>query len=173
MGEVEAVKQALEQAIRIEIEGRRFYLDAAQKGTHPLVQKLFRTLAKEEDVHRKTAEEIFMALKAEAKWPETAVHISTGTDLKAIFSESADRKSAKASPSETDAFKFALKMEQKSYDFYNECKGKATFPKEEEFYAALMREERGHFFLLSDSLEYLEDPQGWFVKKEHHGLDGG
>ncbi|MDO8491938.1 MAG: ferritin family protein [Dehalococcoidia bacterium] len=173
MGEVETVKQALEQAIRMEVEGRRFYLESAQKGSHPLAQKLFQALAKEEDVHRKTAEELFLALKAQASWPDTAVHVSTGADLKTVFTEAIQSGGPKASASETDAFKVAMDMEQKSFDFYKDCEAKATFPKEEQFYQALMREERGHFFVLFDSLEYLQDPQGWFVKKEHHGLDGG
>lgn len=173
MAEVDNVKQALEQAIRMEVEGRRFYLQSGQQSSHPLAQKLFKALAKEEDVHRKTAEEIFLALKAEAKWPDVAPQVSTGTDLKTVFSEAAQGGGPKAPASETEAFKVAMDMEQKSFDFYKECEARATFPKEEEFYQALMREERGHFFVLFDSMEYLQDPQGWFVKTERHGLDGG
>jgi hypothetical protein len=34
-------------------------------------------------------------------------------------------------------------------------------------------EEREHHLILLDYYEYLKDPAGWFVKKEHPSLDGG
>ncbi|GAI26187.1 unnamed protein product, partial [marine sediment metagenome] len=42
-----------------------------------------------------------------------------------------------------------------------------------DFYETLAAEEREHHLILLDYYEYLKDPAGWFVKKEHPSLDGG
>jgi len=33
--------------------------------------------------------------------------------------------------------------------------------------------EREHYLSLKDTGEYLSDPSAWFIKKEHHRMDGG
>jgi len=34
-------------------------------------------------------------------------------------------------------------------------------------------EEKEHYLILLDYYEFLKDPSGWFVGKEHPSLDGG
>ncbi len=66
-----------------------------------------------------------------------------------------------------------MDMENKTYDFYKSQGKNATYDAERDFYEALAAQERGHHMVLLDYYEYLKDPAGWFVKKEHPSLDGG
>jgi len=38
--------------------------------------------------------------------------------------------------------------------------------------AVLSNNEHEHYLSLKDTEEYLTDPASWYVKAEHHGLDG-
>jgi hypothetical protein len=61
----------------------------------------------------------------------------------------------------------------KTYDFYKAQGRKTIYNTEKDFYETLAGEEREHHLILLDYYEYLRDPAGWFVKKEHPSLDGG
>ena len=64
-------------------------------------------------------------------------------------------------------------MEVKSYDYYQAQLKSATYSAGKAFYSALSAQEKQHQLILLDYYEYLKDPTSWFVKKEHHSLDGG
>ena len=78
-----------------------------------------------------------------------------------------------APDTELDAVQTAMDMENKTYDFYQNRVKDATHDAERDFYQALAAEEREHHMVLLDYYEYLKDPAGWFVTKEHPSLDGG
>jgi len=48
----------------------------------------------------------------------------------------------------------------------------ATYDAERDFYELLAAEGGEHHLVLLDYYEYLSDPAGWFVRKEHPSLDG-
>jgi len=74
---------------------------------------------------------------------------------------------------ELDAVKVAMKMENKTLDFYTKQAAKATGDTEKSFYKAIAAEEREHHMVLENYYEFLKDPAGYFVKTEHPSLDGG
>ena len=49
----------------------------------------------------------------------------------------------------------------------------ALYPAEKEYYEAVAAQEREHHRVLADYQEFLKNPAGFFVKKEHPSLDGG
>jgi rubrerythrin len=79
----------------------------------------------------------------------------------------------KALATELDAIQTAMGMENKTYDFYKSQAEKAKYDAETGFYESLAAEEREHHLILLDYCEYLKDPAGWFVRKEHPSLNGG
>ncbi|HAV10389.1 MAG TPA: hypothetical protein DCX22_02075 [Dehalococcoidia bacterium] len=64
-------------------------------------------------------------------------------------------------------------MELKSRNYYENQAADIASSTEKAFYLALAAEERGHYLTLVDYKEYLIDPAGYFLKSEHHSLDGG
>jgi rubrerythrin len=70
-----------------------------------------------------------------------------------------------------EAVQTAREMESKTYDYYQGQLRLATTSAEREFYERLSAQEQQHSLVLADYYEYLHNPAGWFVKKEHPHLD--
>jgi rubrerythrin len=165
--------RALQVAIQMEIDGKEFYLKASRESGNELGKKLLASLASEEDVHRQKFEEIYRALREKKGWPETDFTPDGGKSLRTLFAAATAGSGVKAQASELDAVKTAMAMENKTYDYYKNQRQTATYDGERDFYQALMAQEREHYLVLLDYYEYLKDPAGWFVQKEHPSLDGG
>jgi len=168
------VLEALQAAIKMETDGKKFYLRASAQSSNDAGKKLLKTLAAEEDIHRQNFEVIYEALRHKKGWPNIAVK-RAGKSLRTVFNEAAGKvgKAAKALASEIGAVQTAMDMENKSYDFYRSQLKTATSDAAKFFYEALSAQEKEHHRLLLDYFEFLKDPAAWFVKAEHHSLDGG
>ncbi len=166
---------ALQIAIQMEIDGKEYYLKASQESNNELGKKLLESLATEEDTHRQKFEEIYDAIQSKKAWPTTDFQLDGGKRLRTLFARATEEMGSniKALATELDAIQTAMDMENKTYDFYKSQWGNATYDTEKDFYETLAAEERGHHLILLDYYEYLKDPAGWFVKKEHPSLDGG
>ena len=167
--------EALQIAIQMEIDGKEYYLKASQESSNELGRKLLGSLATEEDTHRQKFEEIYSAIRSKMAWPMTDFQPDGGKRLRTIFARTTEEMGSniKAPTTELDAIQTAMAMENKTYDFYSSQKRNATYDAERDFYETLAAEEREHHLILLDYYEYLKDPAGWFVRKEHPSLDGG
>ena len=166
---------ALRIAIQMEIDGKEYYLKASQESSNELGKKLLESLATEEDTHRQKFEEIYSAIRNKRAWPTTDFQPDGGKRLRTIFARATEgmNSNIKSLTTELDAIQTAMDLENKTYDFYKSQGGNATYDAERDFYETLAAEEREHHLILLDYYEYLKDPAGWFVKKEHPSLDGG
>ena len=167
--------EALQIAIQMEIDGKEYYLRASQESSNELGRKLLQSLAAEEDTHRQKFEEIYSAIRSKKAWPTTDFQPDGGKRLRTIFARATEEigSNVKAPATELDAIQTAMDMENKTCDFYKSQEGNAAYDTERDFYQTLAAEEREHHLILLDYSEYLKDPAGWFVKKEHPSLDGG
>lgn len=164
--------QALTRSVRMENESRDFYLEASEKCGNVAGKKLFRALAREEATHRRDFEKIYEAIRYEHAWPKTRTSVGKikhQPHLSGITAEICQM--VKPEKAEIEAVKTAIKMENISYDFYRKQSARAVYPAEKEFYTAVSATENGHRLALIDYLEFLEDPEGYFVSKEHPSLD--
>jgi len=167
--------EALQIAIQMEIDGKQYYLKASQESGNELGKKLLQALAAEEDIHRQKFEQIYNAIRNKKAWPVTDFQPDGGKRLRTIFARATEEMGTdiKALATELDAIQTAMDMENKTYDFYKSQGESAAYDAERDFYQTLTGEEREHHLVLLDYYEYLKDPAGWFVKKEHPSLDGG
>ena len=167
--------EVLQIAIQMEIEGKEYYLKASQKSSNELGKKLLQSLSAEEDIHRQKFEQIYDAIRSKKSWPVTDFQPDRGKRLRTVFAMATKEIGTKvnAPDTELDAVQTAMDMENKTYDFYQNQGKDATYDAERDFYETLAAEERAHHLVLLDYYEYLKDPAGWFVKKEHPSLDGG
>jgi len=167
--------EALQISIQMENDGKEYYLKASQKSSNELGKKLLRSLAAEEDFHRQKFEEIYNAIRNKQAWSATDFQPDGGKGLRTIFARTTEEMGSniKASATELDAVQTAMDMENKTYDFYKSQSQNAAHDAERAFYETLAAEEREHHLILLDYFEYLKDPAGWFVTKEHPSLDGG
>ncbi|MBA7658752.1 hypothetical protein ES703_66711 [subsurface metagenome] len=165
--------EGLQLAIQTEIDGKEYYQKMSQSSDNQLGRQLFQSLAVEEDIHRRKFEEIYQAIGSKKAWPKTDFQPDGGKKLRTIFIRATEKMGAnvKAPSTELDAIKTAIDTEVKSYELYKNRNQTATYDAEREFYELVAAEEREHHLILLDYQEYLTDPAGWFVTKEHPSLD--
>ncbi len=174
--EQDKTMKALQIAIQMETDGKEYYLKASQKSGNNLGKKLLQSLAAEEDIHHRKFEDIYNAIRAKNVWSVTDFQPDGGKGLRTVFVKAAEEMSPNnigILATELDAVEKAMNMENKTYDFYQSRAKNATYSAESDFYETLAAEEREHHLILIDYHEYLKNPAGWFVKKEHPSLDGG
>jgi len=167
--------EALQIAIQMEIDGKEYYRKASQESSNKLGKQLLQSLATEEDVHRQKFKQIYDAIRNQKAWPKTDFQPDGGKRLRTIFAQATEEigSKVKAPATELDVIQTAIDMENKTYDYYTHQGGSATYDAERDFYQTLAAEEKEHQLILLDYYEYLKDPAGWFVTKEHPSLDGG
>lgn len=166
---------ALQIAIQMEIDGKEYYLKASHESGNPLGKELLESLAAAEDTHLQKFVQIYDAIRSQKGWPIIIIPPGRNKELRTIFARASEKLGANIEvlATELDAIQTAMDMENKTYDFYESRSKKATYNAERDLYVTLAAEERGHYLILLDYYEYLKDPAGWFVKKEHPSLDGG
>jgi rubrerythrin len=166
--------KAIKTATQMEIDGKAFYLQCGGRSTSELGKKLFKSLAEEEDYHRKKFDEIYNKIRTKKAWPKSDFQPDGGRKLRTVFAKAlGEPDKSKPATSETDAVQMAIEMEASTLDFYRECLSTAKYDTEKEFYEALIGQEREHQIVLVDYYEYLKDPASWYTHKEHHSMDGG
>jgi len=165
--------EGLQLAIQMEIDGKEYYQKMSQSSDNQLGRQLFQSLAAEEDVHRRKFEEIYQAISSKKAWPKTDFQPDGGKKLRTIFIRATEKigTNVKAPSTELDAIKTAIDTEVKSYELYKSRSQTATYDVERDFCETVAAEEREHHLILLDYQEYLTDPAGWFVTKEHPSLD--
>ena len=80
--------------------------------------------------------------------------------------------SAKSDEDDLKAVKIAIDFETKGEMFYNDLAKKVDNPMEKKFYEFLTSIEREHRLSLEDTLEFFQDPAGWYRMKERQHVDG-
>jgi rubrerythrin len=172
--EQDKTTEALQTAIQMETDGKEYYLQASQESSNELGKKLLQSLADEEDIHREKFAEIYNTIRDKKAWPALDFQPDRGKRLRTVFAQALEETGSdvKTLATELDAVQTAMDMENKTYDFYKGRSENATYSVEVGFYQALATQERIHHQVLLDYYEYLKDPAGWFVKKEHPSLEG-
>jgi rubrerythrin len=165
-----AMLEALARAMELEVDGRKFYLEAAGNSKNEFGKKMFDYLADQELQHQRRIKEIYERLQKGQPWPSLATALPTGGH-EAVFGAAA-KGQVSGADDDKKAVQVALGLEDKSYDYYNDLSRKAADLGVKRFFAALCYEERGHYLMLLDSLDYLSDPAGWYSRHEHQLLDG-
>ena len=170
----EKTTQALWYAIQMEIDGKVFYLKASRECSSELGKKLLESLATQEDYHRQKFEQIYENIRKVSEWPVVDFKSDGGKSLRTIFAPKSNNIAPKSKMKQTelDAVQKAMQLEDKSYDLYHQRYEQAAKGPEKDFYETIAGEEREHKLILLDYYEYMHDPAGWYVKAEHHSLDG-
>jgi len=165
----------LKNAIKMEEDGKKYYLKCAEKTKNELGKKLFRTLADYENLHIRKIKEVHQKLKEDKK---LEVITSTGGDVKklraGIFSEALEKIDLNVKPDTDDlsALKEGMRLEEISEEYYNKAAKGTDGTFEKRFYLTLAEEERGHYLLLFDTYEYFSNPEQWFIAHERPALEG-
>jgi len=169
--------EILEAAIKLEEDGRVFYLKASRQAKNIPAKRLLASLADEELKHIERISEIHEGLRAQKDWSDFKKPISrqAKASMKLIFKSlsKSEGRHLKADPSNLEAIKLAMKKEKLSFNFYDEQAKATRVAIAKIFYNRLKAEEEIHYDLLEEAYSFLSDTAGWFVKEEGRVMEGG
>jgi len=154
-------------AIKLEQEGRRCFLEAAQKTSSDLARQTFEFLAKEEQKHIRQIESFYKALKASGGKEIPEIEESDAEVTLELFQKRLEsiKDEFEATDSDLEAYQMALKLEDGAEEFYQEMLDKTDNPGIRKFYSWLIQEEAMHGRLINSCLKFVEDPTAWFKKR--------
>lgn len=157
-------------AMQMEKDGENYYRDLAAASKIAGLKKIFEMLADEEVKHF----EIFQQMKVkkgETQLPKTDIL----ANVKNIF---IDMKAEKPhlhidTTKDTDAFRKARDIEQKSIDFYLEKAEEAEDAAVKDILKRLAREEGKHLKIMENLVEFVSRPEPghWLENAEWHHLE--
>ncbi len=165
---------ALEVALNNERREREFYLKHAKRTRNPIGKAMFEQIAEEELEHHQRLRELHEKWESNEKWPETVPLRVKDTIVKNILKDSVQEidKMPETDDDDLKAVQAAIDFEAKGASHYAKLRDDVSDPKEKQFFDLLAKIEHEHYLSLKDTEEYLTDPASWYVRKEHHGLDG-
>jgi len=157
-------------AIQLELDGRKFYRDAAGKASNDMARQMFESLADDELLHVEWIEK----LSAKKKTAEE-VKRRTYERLRGIFADApeSERAAATSSKDDIEAMKLAIKMEEKSRDAYVNWAQDSDIEEIVDLCNILADQEAFHRELLENTVHYLEHTGDWFMAQEGWHFDGG
>jgi rubrerythrin len=71
-----------------------------------------------------------------------------------------------------EAYKIAEGLERDSFNLYERISKESTDETAKKLYSALALEEREHYAILEETLNYLNNPGDWFKKEERWIVEG-
>ncbi len=154
-------------ALKLEQEGRKFFLEAAARFESPLARQTFEFLAAEENKHIEHIREYYLSIESSGDTRIPAFNqLPPAERLKEFNDRMAElRDEIKPTATDSEAYEYALKFETGAEEFYEKCLNEATDPHVKEFYRWLIKEEEMHAKILNSCLQFVRDPAGWF--KQH------
>ena len=156
-----------EFAMQMEKNGEAFYREIAGKTKNHGLKNIFTTLADEEVEHYKTFKKLYE--KSTVRVTESNVF----DKAKNIFIEMKNAGGLDLSDEtpQTEAYQTAMAAEKEAYTFYEQKAAETDIPGEKKVLLTFAKEERQHYRLLENVIEFLSRPQEWLENAEFAGLD--
>ena len=166
-------------AIELEKKGYDFYTRTAEKTKNPLASSTLSGLAERELEHLNKVREFYQNLTGEKKlagdWLKGVELPPRKEELLRPILMKLKESLNKKFESEKDineAYKIAEGLERDSYNLYDRIARESSDETARKFYSALALEEREHYAILEETLQYLNSPGDWFKKEERWIVEG-
>ncbi len=147
---------ALTQAMKLEKDGRSFYLNMVDLVDDESGKAMFRQLAEDEVDHLNYIERQYEALKAGEGW-SAIPEMDTGEEIEAVSLVFPPEKQAleelPKNPTEEDALLFAMGIEDTSFKLYHNSTEMAKDPQAKKLFMQLANAEHTHFNILMQRYE--------------------
>lgn len=154
----------LEFAIKMEIDGEKYYLDQAEKNSGNSLKSVFLMLAKDERIHANILENKFKDL------PYELTENNSVSDYQNVFEGIGDFKDeVKEKPNQLDAYRMALEKEKESIELYEKMLTRAKSDEEEKLFKYLIEQEEMHYKVIEELISHLSRAEEW-VESAEFGL---
>lgn len=160
---------ALDLARKMETDAIQFYTEAAAKTKHAVGKKMFLSISEDEKRHLEMIAQVARGLSIGPR------DLTPMQRVRTVFEEHKDEmmKKVAASKDEMEAFTIALRMEKEGEALYQQYLDAAKTDKEKDLFRRLIEEERQHYAIFSNSLQFLADTGNWFLWEERGIVEGG
>ncbi len=155
-----------EYAMKVEKDGERYYRELAEKSDDAGVKSILTMLADEEVKHYI----VFDKMNKNQIIP-TQPSVDIFKHTKNIFEKMRnENKTPCFSQDQIEFYKGALRSEENSYKFYTEKALMLEEGEQKEAFLRIAEEERAHYVLLENLVEYISTPQTWVESAEFNHL---
>lgn len=147
-------------AMQMEKDGEQYYRQLARQTTNKGLHTILMMLADEEVKHYNAIETM---QTTEPRMAETTIL----TDARNIFVQIKESGgSFDFDIKQTELYRKAQDIEKESRDFYTEKADEVTEEYQKELFLKLADEERKHYFLLDNIIEFISRPEYWLENAE-------
>jgi rubrerythrin len=154
-----------EYAMKMEKDGEDYYRQLAQRTNNKGLKTILTMLADEEVKHYNTIE------KMKTEKPRM-VETKILTDAKNVFIQIKDSEEEFGFDiNQTELYKKAQDIEKKSQDFYMEKANEVEQEYQKEIFLKLAEEEKKHYFLLENIIQFISRPETWLENAEWYHLE--
>ncbi len=155
----------LEFAIKMEMEGRQYYLEQAKKNQdNTALNKVFIILADSEKEHEE------LLRKRLNKEDYIITEGDSAGKIKSVFDGLKDYEASQIrDTTQLDVYRLATDIEEKSIELYQEMLKEAKDDKDKKLLEFLLKEENQHLVLFDELVKMLTRPEEW-VESAEFGL---
>ncbi|HHT97200.1 MAG TPA: ferritin family protein [Clostridiales bacterium] len=153
--------KTIEFAIKMELEGQKYYLEQAEKNKENTLCEVFKRLAEEEKMHANILKKKFDSEEYELN------HSTIVEDTRNVFSNlKKDFLSNEELPKQINVYREALEIEKKSIELYSKMLEESSDENDKKLFEFLIKEENKHQFLFDDIIAMLLKTDEWVEAAE-------
>ena len=154
-------------AMKMELDGRHFYLDLAEKTNNKGIKNILTMMAESEAKHYN----IILSMQRNDKTPYST-DTEALTEVKNIFERmKEEKKEVDVDVSQVEFYKEALQVEADSEKFYLERADEEKDLHKKEIFLTLAKEEKSHCILLENLVDLVSQPDTWIENPEWYHVD--
>jgi rubrerythrin len=154
-----------EYAMQMEKDGEKYYRQLAEKTSDKGLKTILAMLADEEVMH-------YNLIKNMKTSQPTLAETTLLNDAKNVFAQIRDSNEAPGTDlGQIELYKKAQDIEKKSQDFYQEKANEAEKEYQKGILLRLANEEKKHYFLLENIIEFVSRPEQWLEDAEFNHLE--
>jgi rubrerythrin len=164
------VEDAIKEAIKLEISGRKFFQHAEEITRHELGKKMFRRLADEEVKHLETFSRLFSQILKGKDWKKQMKNEKTEekSDLIERLKKSVKGEERKG---EIEALRIGMELEESAIKLFGKAAEEVDDPVAREIFQKIIEEEKFHYDLLQAQYDSLTHSGFWLDSAEFQ-MDG-
>ncbi|GAN32366.1 MAG: rubrerythrin [Candidatus Brocadia sp. AMX2] len=153
-------------AMQMEKDGENYYRDSARKIDNAGLKKILGILANAEVKHYDILQK--MKKNEKVQMPDTEIL----SNVKNIFVNMKEEgETSGVTVSQQELYKKAQEIEKKSQIFYLEKADEVNNPSQKEIFLKIADEEKKHYFILENILDFVSRPQNWLENAEWYHLE--
>lgn len=153
-------------AMQMEKDGENYYRDSARKISNAGIRQILSILADAEVKHYDILQK--MKKNENVQMPDTGIL----SNVKNIFVKMKEEDDVIGIDiTQIELYKKAQEIEEKSRKFYLEKAGEVNNPSQKEIFLKIADEEKKHYLILENIIEFVSRPQNWLENAEWYHLE--